>query len=210
MHISEGILPARVLVSGWAVTALIAGAVLRKAEGEELPKMAVLTSVFFVASLIHVPLAGPVSVHLILNGLVGVILGYGAYPSIFLGLALQAILFQHGGIAVIGVNTVIMGVPAVMAYWIFGLRHVCTIRHGNAIFGFTAGASATAFSGVILSLFLRSAGEAFIPAARLALAAHVPVMLIEGAVTAAAVSYLTGIKPEALARHGSSARVKRR
>ncbi len=208
MHISEGILPAKVLVSGWAVTALIAGAALRKVEGEELPRMAVLTSVFFVASLIHVPI-GPVSVHLILNGLVGVILGYGAYPSILLGLALQAILFQHGGVAVIGVNAVIMGAPAVLAYWIFGLRYVFPVRHGNALFGFAAGASATVLSGVILSLFLRSAGEAFIPAAKLALAAHIPVMLIEGAVTAAAVSYLARVKPEALARQHSPIRVPR-
>ena len=43
--------------------------------------------------------------HLILNGLLGMLLGWAAFPSIFVALMLQAILFQYGGITVLGVNT---------------------------------------------------------------------------------------------------------
>jgi cobalt/nickel transport system permease protein len=197
MHISEGVLSTPVIVSGWAVTSVITSVTLWKIKGEELPKTAVITSVFFVASLIHIPL-GPFSAHLILHGLVGVILGYGAYPSIFLGLTLQAVLFQHGGITVIGINAVIMGIPAIISYWIFNVRIFLPSTFKVGFFGFAAGALATAFSGLLLALILITAGQAFVPAAKLALAAHFPVMMIEGAITAAAVSFLSRVRPETL------------
>jgi cobalt/nickel transport system permease protein len=208
MHISDGVLSAPVIVSGWAVTLVVAGVTLRRMRGEEIPKTAVITSVFFVASLIHIPL-GPVSIHLILNGLVGIILGYGAYPSILLGLTLQAILFQHGGVVVLGVNAVIMGLPAITAHWLFGLRHVFKRNSSVILFGFSAGVLSTAFSGILVAVFLVTTGKAFIPAARLALIAHLPVMLIEGAVTAAAVSYLAKVKPHILLSRNRGS-VKRR
>jgi cobalt/nickel transport system permease protein len=79
-------------------------------EHKEVPKVAILSSVFFVASLIHVPL-GPSSVHLILNGIMGVLLGWTAFPAILVALALQGVLFQFGGITTLGVNTLNMALP---------------------------------------------------------------------------------------------------
>jgi len=57
MHISEGILSAPVLVTGAGLTAVAVGYSLKKMEHKEVPKIAILSSVFFVASLIHVPIA---------------------------------------------------------------------------------------------------------------------------------------------------------
>ena len=71
MHISDGVLSAPVLISGFAGTAVITAITIRNMDLEEIPKISVITAVFFVASLIKFP-AGPTSVHLILNGLVGV------------------------------------------------------------------------------------------------------------------------------------------
>ena len=105
MHISDGVLSAPVLISGFVGTAAITAATIRKMDLEEIPKISVITAVFFVASLIKIP-AGPTSVHLILNGLVGVILGWRAFPAILLGLILQALLFGHGGVTAIGVNAI--------------------------------------------------------------------------------------------------------
>jgi cobalt/nickel transport system permease protein len=203
MHISEGVLSGPVVISGWAATTAIAWPSLRSIEGEDLPRTAVVTAVFFVASLIHIPF-GPTSMHLVLNGLVGVVLGFGAYPSILLGLALQAILFQHGGITVIGINSVMMGVPALAAYKIFQLGRLFHFEKRETFFGFLAGLSAAALTGVILALLLVTTGEAFLPVAKLALAAHLPVMLLEGAVTAAAAAFLARVKPEVLRGIGQS------
>lgn len=59
------------------------------------------------------------SAHLILNGLLGVVLGWAAFPVIFVALLLQAVLFQFGGFTVLGVNTATMGLGALAAYGIF-------------------------------------------------------------------------------------------
>jgi cobalt/nickel transport system permease protein len=185
------------LMAGWGATVLVGWAALRRIEGSDLPKIAVMTSAFFVVSLIHIPL-GPASVHLVLNGLVGVLLGAGAFPAILLGVTLQAILFQHGGVAVIGVNALLMGLPALAAHAIFRLHKRMPVPGGTTLFGFLAGAAATVLSGILLALLLASAGEAFVAVAKLGLAAHLPVMVLEGTVTAAAVSFLARVKPELL------------
>ncbi len=94
-----------------AVAGLAIG--LRTMDYEKLPEVAVLSSVFFIASLIHVPV-GVSSAHLILNGISGVLLGWLAFPAIFVGLALQAVLFEFGGLTTLGVNTFNMAFPAVI------------------------------------------------------------------------------------------------
>jgi len=118
MHISEGVLSAPVLLAG-AVLSLVGLTLgLKKIKNEDIPKVAVLSSAFFVASLIHIPI-GPTSAHLVLNGLVGMLLGWSAFPSIFVALVLQAILFQFGGLTTLGVNTFSMAMPGVLSYYIF-------------------------------------------------------------------------------------------
>ena len=195
MHISDGILSAPVLIGGYAVTAGITAISVRKMRVEDMPRMAVMTSAFFVASLVHIPL-GPTSVHLILNGLVGIILGPLAFISILVGLILQAFLFQHGGITSLGCNAVVMGLPALAAYWLFKLHRLTKVRQSEAVFGFIAGAGAVFLGAVILSLLLMTTGSDFYGVAKLAALAHLPVMIIEGIITASVVTFLKRVKPE--------------
>ncbi|MBT4287966.1 MAG: cobalamin biosynthesis protein CbiM, partial [Deltaproteobacteria bacterium] len=102
MHISEGILSAPVLIGGTLITLVGAGIGFKKIDADQLPKAGVLSASFFVASLIHVPV-GAASIHLTLNGLIGILLGWGAIPVILVALLLQAVLFQFGGITTLGV-----------------------------------------------------------------------------------------------------------
>lgn len=95
MHIADGVLPLSCVAAGWAGTAVVTGLTLRKVPAEELPKAAVMTAGFFVASLIHVPL-GPTSVHLILNGLVGIVLGWAAFPAILWACFCRRFCFSMG------------------------------------------------------------------------------------------------------------------
>jgi cobalt/nickel transport system permease protein len=201
MHISEGVLSPAVLIAGAALTTAGVGIGLRKLETEEIPSMGILSAAFFVASLVHVP-AGPASVHLVLNGLLGVILGWKAFPAILVGLSLQALLFQYGGLTTLGVNTLNMALPAIISYYLFGWG----IRVGAKRFifagtAFAAGASAILVSGVFVGFSLYFTGEAFLPAAKLVVLAHVPVMLLEGGLTAACALFLRRAKPELLEGH---------
>ena len=97
---------------------------------EEIPRIALMTAAFFVASLIHVPV-GPTSVHLLLNGLLGVIVGRRAPLAVLLGLTLQAVLLGHGGFTTIGVNTCVMALPALGAAWLFGTLRAGTLTPGS-------------------------------------------------------------------------------
>jgi cobalt/nickel transport system permease protein len=160
-----------------------------------MPKVAMTTSAFFVASLVHIPI-GPTSVHLILNGLVGVILGPVAFLSILVGLILQAFLFQHGGVTTIGVNTLTMGLPALLSWWLFNL-----LRKINLFLaGFVAGANGVLFGTFLLAIFLISTGSEFIGVAKLAILAHLPVMVIEGIICGFVTSFLMKVRPEVLIR----------
>jgi len=198
MHISEGVLSPSVLIAGAALTATGVAIGLRALDHEEIPSTGILSAAFFVASLVHVPI-GPSSVHLILNGLLGLILGWKAFPAILVGLALQALLFQFGGITSLGVNTLNMALPAVICYYLFRWG----VKKGARQLVFTAtafacGACAVLISGVLVGFSLYLTGEAFLPAAKLVVAAHIPVMLIEGGLTTACALFLRNVKPELL------------
>ena len=197
MHISEGVLGAPVLAAGAALTVAGTAVGLKKMDYERLPQVAVLASAFFVASLIHVPL-GPGAVHLVLNGLCGLILGWMAFPAILVGLSLQALLFQFGGLTTLGVNTFNMAFPAVCVGYACGrgIRSPSRLVRGFA--EFTAGAGAVFFSGLLVALALVATGQSFNAAAKLIVAVHVPVMIIEGILTVFVVEFVKRVRPEML------------
>jgi len=188
MHISEGILSGPVIISGVALTALGTGIGLRKVDYDRIPQVSVLSAAFFVASLVHVPI-GPSSVHLILNGLMGLFLGLVSFPAILVGLILQAVLFQFGGITTLGVNSIIMALPAVLCYMAFSpLIHK---QNPVAIIAaFACGFLAVFLGAVLVGLALIFTEENFWEVSVIVVVAHLPVMIIEGIVTAICVAFL--------------------
>jgi cobalt/nickel transport system permease protein len=119
VHISDGMLLPSWEWGGLAVAGLLALFGAWRIRDEEIPRVALLTAAFFVASQIHVQVPGGPSTHLILNGLLGVILGRRALLAVPVGLFLQVALFQHGGYRTLGVNSVVMGLPALLAWLLF-------------------------------------------------------------------------------------------
>jgi len=195
MHISEGVLSAPVLVAGAALAAAGVAVGLKKMDHEKIPQVAVLSSAFFVASLIHVPV-GPSNAHLIINGINGLLLGWLCFPAMLVALGLQAILFQFGGVTVLGVNTVIMALPGVTCYYLFGglVRH--ERRLISVLSAFLCGSLAVFLSGILVAFSLVFTQESFFSAAMLILAAHLPVMIIEGIITLFCIAFLRRVKPE--------------
>jgi cobalt/nickel transport system permease protein len=197
MHISEGVLAMPVLAAGVAVAAAGVAAGMKKMSGDSIPKVAVLSSAFFVASLVHVPI-GPTSVHLVLNGLVGVLLGWSAFPAILVALFLQAMLFQFGGWTTLGINTVNMALPAVVCFYLFHRATAGGTNRAAALAGFGAGFLSVALSGLLVAFTLALSEEAFLDAAKVIFLAHLPVMVIEGIVTSVCVLFLRRVKQEIL------------
>jgi cobalt/nickel transport system permease protein len=197
MHISEGVLSAPVLISGVVLAAAGAAVGFKKLDYEKIPQVAVLSAGFFIASLVHVPI-GPANAHLILNGLMGLLLGWVAFPAILVGLLLQAILFQYGGLTSLGANTVIMAFPAVVCFYIFrpGVR---SSKNGLSMSSaFLCGFVSVLLGSILAALALVFTGESFLGAAKIMVAAHLPIMVIEGIIVAACVKFLKKVKPEIL------------
>ena len=194
-HIPDGVLSAPVLMAGAAVSVAGAALGLRALGPERVPKAAVLSAVFFVASLVHLP-AGLASVHLMLNGLMGVVLGAAAYPAIIVALLLQALLFGFGGVLVLGTNAMNMAVPALL----MGLVVRVLWRPGQprrtALLGALAGAGAVALTSLMVAASLGLSVREFVPAAKLVAATALPLMVVEGFFTAAALGLIARVKPE--------------
>ncbi|TVQ95893.1 MAG: cobalt transporter CbiM [Desulfovibrionales bacterium] len=196
MHITEGVLSAPVLALGAATAATGLWLGLRRLEEDRLVLAAALAAVFFIGSLIHVPL-GPSSVHLLLNGLAGLLLGWIAFPVIFVGLLLQALLFQFGGLLVLGVNTTAVALPAVLCGLI--LRPLLA-RGGKPalVAGMLAGSGAVLGTALLAATALALTDQGFLVAAKLVVLAHLPVAAIEGAVAVFVVGFLGQTRPDLL------------
>ncbi len=212
MHISEGILPSKILISGYAITGVILWYSLRQLNrqsnpSEGIPQAALLTAAFFIASGIQIPIP-PASVHFVLNGLLGAVLGWYAFPAIIVGLLFQAIMFGHGGLTTLGINAVIMGIPALIAGFLFHIRHQIKPKLKESLslqlFGFLAGMvgvglSAVLFFSIVITNLPSTLDQHLEKTAIYGLTfAHIPLILIEGVFTAMVVSFLQRVKPEIL------------
>lgn len=181
------------LISGAVLAAAGTAVGLKKLNYDSIAEAAILSAAFFVASLVHVPI-GPSSVHLILNGIVGLVLGWAAVPVIMVALMLQAILFQYGGITTLGVNTVIMSLPAVAVHYLFR-RLIWKPRPANLLAAFCSGFLAVLGGALLVGFALIFTEENFFEVSTLVAAAHLPVMIIEGIITTFCVGFLQKVHP---------------
>ncbi|MFW5804513.1 MAG: cobalt transporter CbiM [bacterium] len=196
VHISDGILPTDIWISSLFLTCIILSYCLYKLKIEEIPKVSLVASAVFVASLIHIPI-GPSSVHLILAGLAGIILGRSAFPAVFLAVLLQAIIFQHGGITTIGVNTLTIGLSAIISYHLFWfVTKKGTTDKKYVLGGCIAGSSAIITAVFFTSMFLIITGENLIGLTIALIISHIPVIVIETILTGSISGFIHKVKPE--------------
>lgn len=191
-HIPDGVAAIPVLVAGAGLSLGGMALGLRQLTPERLPKAAMLSALFFVASLVHFPV-GVSSVHLLMGGLAGILLGWAAFPAIAVGLVLQAALFGFGGVVVLGVNLANIALPAVLA-GLLGRR----LLGRPALAGAVAAGGAVAGTAGMVALSLALSGREFLVAGQALAVTYVPLMAVEAVATAAMVGLLAKVKPEAL------------
>ena len=221
-HIPDGVLSAPVLVTGALVSAGLLAVALRHLDEQRLPQAAVLSAAFFVSSLISVP-AGPTAVHLLLNGLMGLVLGWNAVPALLVALLLQAVFFGYGGVIVLGVNMMNVALPALLCGLALRpmLRPVvgqpidnrtearpawAAARRRALAVGAAAGVLGVLLTGLLVAVSLAASGRMFVPAAKVIALTYLPLALVEGLITAVVVAFLVRVEPKVLAlgggRHG--------
>jgi cobalt uptake substrate-specific transmembrane region len=191
VHISEGVLSAPVLLAGWAVTAPAVAAILWRVRQSEIPRIACFSALFFVASFVHLPV-GVSSMHLMLSGLVGAFLGSRAILAIFVALFLQGVFFGFGGLSVLGVNTAVIGFPAILG----GLFTAAASKaqelkvRMQKIYLFLAGFVPIVCSMLLLDLVLFISGREFFAIATLISLEGAILAVLEGIITLFALSFI--------------------
>ncbi len=123
LHIPDGVLPLWLWGPGWGL-ALIAMLALwrvqRDRPGQRVAYEGALGALMLAAMALEVPL-GPVEYHLTLAGPIGVLLGpAGAFQAAFIASALLAFI-GHGGLTLIGLNTLLLGTAAALASFAYRL-----------------------------------------------------------------------------------------
>ena len=201
MHLSEGVLHTPILLAG-AVLAVVGIAVgLRRLESERLPLTALFAAAFFVAGTIHVPV-GIGSVHLILNGMAGLFLGWAVFPAFLIALLLQVIFFSFGGFAVLCVNLCVMATPAVIAHYLFRSRlqpHMAL--KDRLLVGIGSGVIGVGGAGALASFVLMlDGGKSYLNLVWLLLVSHIPVFILDSIISVGVITLLGKMYPEVMNR----------
>lgn len=197
-HIPDGILSAPLLVADGVIAAAGVAWALRRIDDRAIPRVAVLSAVFFAGSLVAIPV-GPSSVHLLLSGLMGIMLGVGVVPAVCVALLLQAMLFGIGGLTTLGVNTVNIALPGLVVGLVVGpaVRRAASVARASLLAGLGGAVAALATGGLVaFSLWVSSSD--YVPVASVLMATFVPLAIGEGVIAAVVVGFLMRVQPDAL------------
>jgi cobalt/nickel transport system permease protein len=115
LHIPDGFLTVEVSLVGWVIAVVCIGYAIVKTRGQlgekQIPLMGVLAAFIFAAQALNFPVAGGTSGHMLGAALAAIVMGPWAATLIMTSvIALQAVLFQDGGLVVLGWNIVNMGI----------------------------------------------------------------------------------------------------
>jgi cobalt/nickel transport system permease protein len=116
------VLPVWIVTAGWVVTALLLAFCIRRVSSIELkrkvPLIGIISALMIVGMTLEIV---PIAYHINLTVLAGIVLGPApAFISVFI-VDLIISMFGHGGVTVVGLNTIVIGAEAVLGYYLFQL-----------------------------------------------------------------------------------------
>lgn len=212
LHIPDGFLSLTISIIFWILTVGLLAMATRKTQhdlGErQIPLMGIMAAFIFAGQMINFPVAGGTSGHLLGGVLAAIVLGPWAGMLVMASvIGLQALLFQDGGLVVMGANIFNMGLLTALIG--FGLyRGVSGRRQGVrfAVAGLAAWLSVLA-AALVTSLQLWLSGtsplEIVMPAM---LGVHALIGLGEALITVAALAFITRTRPDLLETEAVRAR----
>jgi cobalt/nickel transport system permease protein len=204
-HIPDGFLSAPVMASTAAVSAAALAVAARRSrdqlEDRQAPLLGAATAFIFAAQMFNFPLGAGTSAHLLGGVLLAVVAGpWAAMLALFSVLLVQALLFQDGGIAALGANTLNLAVLGagggyLIYRWLLALTGAGP-RRRLAAAGFAAFLSAQAI-GLTVGLELGLSGLVPVGTAVLAVGgAHLLVGLAEAGLTVGILALVVRSRPD--------------
>ena len=205
LHIPDGFLSITISFLAWIISILIVGYALRRVGkdfGEQqVPMMGVLAAAIFAGQMINFAVAGGTSGHLMGAALATILMGPWAAILVMTSVvSIQALIFQDGGLLVLGANIFNMAVVGVsVAYMVYRLLLKITgdTRKGILVSGFSAGWFSIILAALSVALQLVVSGTS---PARLAIPAmagvHALIGIGEGLITVGALAFLFSARPD--------------
>jgi len=205
VHLPDGILSPPVWIAGDLLAAGAVGVCAARVKGRltesRVPLMGVMGAFVFAAQMINFPVPGGTSGHLLGGVLLAVLLGPAAASLVmFCVLLVQALLFQDGGLTVLGPNLINMGLVATLGGWAL-VRLLAGrangLRRDLAIF---AACWLTVVAGALLAGFeIWLSGHAPLGPVLLTMGGvHALIGIGEGLISVATVRFLVAARPELL------------
>ncbi|MEM7007534.1 MAG: energy-coupling factor ABC transporter permease [Thermodesulfobacteriota bacterium] len=120
LHVPDGVLPGWLVLAGWVLTAIFLAISIYRTRNTDIkrkiPLIGIISALMIVCMTLPII---PIAYHLNLSVIAGIILGPAvAFISIFIVDIIIA-MFGHGGITVVGVNTMVVGTEAFIGYYLF-------------------------------------------------------------------------------------------
>ena len=207
LHAPDGFFSLPVAIAGYVVVALVIAFSARQT-GRQLsermvPMMGVMGAFIFAAQMINFPVAGGTSGHLVGGALAAVILGpWAAILVMTAVVGLQALLFQDGGLVVLGINLFNMSIVSVLAgYGVYRAVGFLGLSTRNTIvYGGFAGAWVSVMVAAVAAAFqLALSGTSPLQIALPALAGvHALIGIGEGLITVFALGFILAARPQLL------------
>ncbi len=207
LHIPDGFLSPMVALICWALAIVGIGVSLRrngKTLGErQAPLMGVLAAFIFAAQMLNFTVAGGTSGHLVGGALAAILLGpWAGILTMTTVVAIQALLFQDGGLLVMGANILNMSIiSTLVAYGVY--RGALALARGRR-WGLFAGGFAAAWASVLISAVATAVQLAFSGTSPLGVAlpamagVHVLIGIGEGLITVGALSFVAAARRDLL------------
>ena len=202
MHIPDGFLGLGVALLLWVITIAFVVLAARKSQhdlGErQVPLMGIMAAFIFAAEMLNFPVAGGTSGHLLGGALAAIVLGpWAAILVMTAVIGVQALLFQDGGLIVLGANIFNMGIlTAFVGYGIYRLAANRSRGVRLVVVGVAAWLSVMA-AAFATSLELWLSGtvslQVVLPAM---LGVHALIGIGEALITVAAVAFIMQVRPD--------------
>jgi cobalt/nickel transport system permease protein len=208
LHIPDGFLNLPVSLVGWIVAIALIAISLKRVEAvygdRTVSLMGVCAAFIFAAQMINFPIPGGTSGHLMGGVLAGALLGPWAGSLVMSAVFIvQAVLFQDGGLTVLGPNIFVMGLIGTFGgYYLYQAIRVSLGRDRWA--STAAGLAVAAWVSVvgaaaIVAFMLALSGTVPLGAAMIAMVGwHALIGIGEALITVAAVSYVWRTRPDLL------------
>lgn len=209
LHIPDGFLSTPVAIVGWVFMVLIVAYALRQTRDQlgerQVPLLGVLAAFIFAAQAINFPVAGGTSGHLLGGALAAIVLGPWAAVLVMTAVvALQGLLFQDGGLLVMGWNIINMGVlTAFTGYLVYTLlkRWLGEGRRSVLVAGIVGAWLSVEVGAIATAIQLAISGTSPLNIALPAMAGvHALIGIGEALITVGALTLIARTRPDLLER----------